>query len=97
MTLRRLTDCELPHVQLLLEVADDFIDNVTRFACRLAKHRKSDRLECRDLNLVLDKTYNMQIPGFGSDEIKSSGTNRRTHLPAYQARLAAIRNEKKGS
>jgi len=84
---------------LLLEVADEFVDSITRFACRLAKHRRSDRLECKDLNMVLERTYNMQVPGFGGDEIRQTGSTgsaitRRTNLAGYQGRLAAIREAK---
>ena len=36
-----------------MDLADDFICNVTKSAAQLARHRQSDTLEIRDLKLVL--------------------------------------------
>ncbi|GAA5862344.1 hypothetical protein JCM8547_007610 [Rhodosporidiobolus lusitaniae] len=80
---------------LLLEICDEFIDSVTRFGCQLAKHRKSDRLEVKDLALHLERSYNIRVPGFAPDEGTRQGggsSSRRVVLPpGHAARLAAVR------
>ena len=49
--------------QIMLEIADDFIESVSAFACGLAKHRGSDTLEAKDLELHLARNWGIRVPG----------------------------------
>ncbi|CAJ2508980.1 Uu.00g140060.m01.CDS01 [Anthostomella pinea] len=55
----------------VLNVADNFVDNVMHTACRLAKERGSKVLEIRDIQLVLERVYNIRIPGYTTDELRT--------------------------
>ena len=43
----------LDYMQMLMQIADDFIDNVVSAACQLAKHRKSNTVEVKDVQMHL--------------------------------------------
>ncbi len=52
-------------------MADSFVDDVLHMACRNAKERGSKVLEIRDIQLVLERNYNIRIPGYSSDELRT--------------------------
>nr|XP_032834121.1 transcription initiation factor TFIID subunit 12 [Petromyzon marinus] len=79
--------------EMLLQIADDFIESVVSAGCQLARHRKSSSLEVRDLQLHLERQWNMRIPGFGSEEIRPYKKSCTTE--AHKQRLALIRKTTK--
>ena len=78
--------------EALLQMADDFIDSVVTSACQMAKHRNSKTLEVKDVQLVLEKDWNINIPGFGHpltslNRLKSHSAT----TEAHKQRLALIK------
>ncbi|GMJ02922.1 TATA-ASSOCIATED FACTOR II 58, TBP-associated factor 12 [Hibiscus trionum] len=79
-----------PEVEdILVDIAEDFVDSITTFGCSLAKHRKSDTLEAKDILLHLERNWNMTLPGFTGDEIKTYRKPLTNEV--HKERLAAIK------
>ncbi|CAX43174.1 subunit of TFIID and SAGA complexes, putative [Candida dubliniensis CD36] len=57
---------------IFLDLADEFVRNVVQFSGRLAKHRKLDRIDIRDVQLNLEKNWGLRIPGYSTDEIRAA-------------------------
>ncbi|XP_026760191.1 transcription initiation factor TFIID subunit 12 [Galleria mellonella] len=75
--------------EMLLQLADDFIDTTLNASCSLAKHRHAPTVELRDVQLHLERQWNMWIPGFGNDELRPY--KRAAVTEAHKQRMALIR------
>lgn len=76
----------------MLSLADSFVDQVLHSACRNAKERGSKVLEIRDLQLVLERTYNIRIPGYSSDELRT--VRKIQPSPAWISKMSAVQAAK---
>mmetsp|Transcript_18532 Transcript_18532/g.55932 ORF Transcript_18532/g.55932 Transcript_18532/m.55932 type:complete len:117 (-) Transcript_18532:217-567(-) len=79
--------------QVLQDVADDFVENVVAFACQLAAHRGSRTLETKDVQLALEKLWDMRLPGIGDSSAELRIVQRRPQAfsDAYKQRLNLVR------
>ena len=70
--------------------AEDVVENVAAFACELVKHREGEQLEAKDLQLVLEKNWNMRLPGVGdTSELKAIKKTSSTEV--HRQRLQMVR------
>ncbi|XP_059469349.1 transcription initiation factor TFIID subunit 12 [Neocloeon triangulifer] len=75
--------------EILVQLADEFVENTVSAACLLAKHRKATTVEVKDVQLHLERNWNMWTPGFGTDELRPY--KRAPVTEAHKQRLALIR------
>lgn len=75
--------------ELLMQLADDFVETAVNSASLLAKHRKAHTVDVKDVQLYLERNWNMWIPGFGNDEVRPF--KRASTTDAHKQRLALIR------
>jgi len=83
------TKLEIDVEEIMMDVADDFIESVTTFACNLAKHRKSTTLEVKDLQLHLERNWNIKVPGFSVEETKKRSLIQQSEV--HKQRIEQIR------
>ncbi|CAH0390540.1 unnamed protein product [Bemisia tabaci] len=75
--------------ELMLQLADDFVESAINSACLLAKHRHASTVDVKDVQLHLERNWNMWIPGFGTDELRPY--KRAPVTDAHRQRMALIR------
>lgn len=75
--------------EILLDIADEFIENVVTSACAIAKHRNSSTLEVEDVKLYLERKYKIWIPGYG----ESKPIPKRFSSEAHKQRMALINKQ----
>lgn len=78
--------------QSILELVDEFIDNVATTACKMAKLRGSDTLDIKDIQIILERNWNIRIPGYAADEIRT--VRKFNPAPGYHQKMTALAAQK---
>jgi transcription initiation factor TFIID subunit TAF12 len=72
----------------MMEVADEFVDQIISAACKLAKLRANQVLEIRDIQYVLERNYNIRVPGYSLDEVRV--VRKVNPAPAWSQKMNAV-------
>jgi histone H3/H4 len=74
----------------LVTIADDFIEKLITFSSMMAQNRNAKALDVKDVNLVLNKRWNMRFAEFGADN-DPKGHKRSKTCEAHKKRMALLR------
>jgi len=75
--------------EILLSYVDEFVDRVLNGASMIARHRKVNVIEVKDVQQYLNRNYSMWVPGLGTDELRPY--KRSSTTEAHKQRIALIR------
>jgi transcription initiation factor TFIID subunit 12 len=81
--------------RIMMILADEFVDSVTNFACKLAKHRKSPTVEVKDVQMHLERNWGIRIAGLSQDDSLPTGRGRKRPLESHKQRLALVKKFKR--
>ncbi|CAG2173714.1 unnamed protein product [Oppiella nova] len=76
---------------MLLTIADEFIESLVYTSTLFAKHRKSSTLDVKDVQLALEKNWKMWIPGFGATDDSHRQHKKSFSTEAHKQRMALIK------
>ncbi|KAL9106034.1 MAG: hypothetical protein Q9227_008877 [Pyrenula ochraceoflavens] len=75
--------------EVLLSVADEFVDDLLTASCRVAKLRGAQQLEARDIQLILERNYNIRVPGYTSDDVRTYH-HRKAPAGSWNQKMGAV-------
>jgi transcription initiation factor TFIID subunit 12 len=73
-----------------MDVADDFVESITSFACELAQHRHSGTVEASDVQLHLERNWGILVPGHSISEVQQSQRKGNIASVKHLARKEAV-------
>lgn len=76
----------------LTSLAEDMIDDVIDFACRLAKHRGSKSLHRNDVRLAFEKRFKVRIPSKMQNSLTGLAQNSAAITTSNSAAVTASAN-----
>ena len=68
------------------------MDNVCIQACQLARLRHNPSLDIRDIQIILERNYNIRIPGYALDELRTVKKTQPTQ--AWTQKMSAVQAAK---
>lgn len=80
--------------RIMMLLADEFVDSVITFACKLAKHRKSPTVEVKDVQMHLERNWGIRIAGVSADDFLQPSRGRKRPLENHKQRLHSIKKFK---
>lgn len=80
--------------EVLLHLANDFIDKSLESAHRSAKKRRSSTIEVQDMKMHMERTLNMTVPGFGKS-VEETAKERSAMTDEHLQQLDHFRNKLK--
>jgi len=75
--------------ELLIDAVFDFVKSTTEFGSRLAKHRGSETLAVKDVQLYLERHLGIRVPGFATEETRQPQTDLPIAAPSTRGKAAA--------
>ncbi|KXT00875.1 hypothetical protein AC578_971 [Pseudocercospora eumusae] len=78
--------------ECILEMTDNFVDEVITSACRLAKLRPGQTLDLRDIQITLERNYGIRVPGYSLDEVRT--VKKFQPAPGWTTKMQAVQTGK---
>ncbi|KAJ3254809.1 Transcription initiation factor TFIID subunit 12 [Boothiomyces macroporosus] len=78
--------------QCLLQFADHFIEQVTHRASKISKHCNASTLQVKDLQLELEQSWNIRIPGY---ETQARPIHKYLPTAAHTAKVNSVMKQRK--
>lgn len=75
--------------EIILGYVDEFVERCLNGAALIAKNRKVNTIEVKDVQQFLNRNFNMWTPGFGTDELRPYKRSATTE--SHKQRIALIR------